>query len=198
MESKNRIQLQVVKGKDIFPFTDSLASLRLEIFREYPYLYEGNMEEERKYLKMYYQSKQSLIVLAKDHETIIGVITGLPLLEATDEIKEVFVQNKVAMEGIFYLGEIVLLKKYRKTNIAFRLFKEFENEIKSKKLYQQMAMCEVERPDADTKKPLDYAATNKQSKDFVQHKDLVTSFSWKDIGDSVKTQKKMRFWMKAI
>ena len=48
---------------------DSLANLRLEIFREYPYLYDGRKEDELDYLKSYAEAPDACLILACDAGT---------------------------------------------------------------------------------------------------------------------------------
>ena len=47
---KSQFKVVKVKGKEILPYIEALGKLRIEIFKEFPYLYAGDMEYERKYL----------------------------------------------------------------------------------------------------------------------------------------------------
>ena len=40
-----------------YKVTDDIASLRLKVFKDFPYLYDGNIEYEHKYLERYSLSK---------------------------------------------------------------------------------------------------------------------------------------------
>jgi hypothetical protein len=42
-----------LKGQDIIPFIPELAKLRIEIFKSYPYLYDGDLDYEHNYLNTY-------------------------------------------------------------------------------------------------------------------------------------------------
>jgi hypothetical protein len=44
------VVIKTVSGKDFEPYLLRLANLRIKIFREYPYLYDGNIEDEKQYL----------------------------------------------------------------------------------------------------------------------------------------------------
>ncbi len=44
---------QVLQKEELAACIDDLADLRISVFREYPYLYDGNLEYEKKYLKQY-------------------------------------------------------------------------------------------------------------------------------------------------
>jgi len=45
--------IHCLKGKEILPYLSELARLRIEIFKEYPYLYEGDLAYEEQYLHTY-------------------------------------------------------------------------------------------------------------------------------------------------
>ena len=53
-------------GGDIDAFLPELARLRIRVFREYPYLYEGSAAYEEKYLKTYANVPESVMVLVWD------------------------------------------------------------------------------------------------------------------------------------
>ena len=40
------ITIQVVTGSAIAPYVDDLARLRMQVFRDFPYLYDGTYEYE--------------------------------------------------------------------------------------------------------------------------------------------------------
>lgn len=48
----------------------SLAQLREEVFREFPYLYEASETSERIHLQSYLKSSESLIIALQENETI--------------------------------------------------------------------------------------------------------------------------------
>ena len=61
---------------------DALAALRVRVFREYPYRYEGSPGYEREYLAHYAGSSDAVVVLAESDGRIVGASTGLPLTDA--------------------------------------------------------------------------------------------------------------------
>ncbi len=79
------VEIRPVSGIAVEPWLDELAELRIRIFRDYPYLYDGSAEYERDYLDRYARSKQSVVVLAMEYNRLIGAATGLPLNDADPE-----------------------------------------------------------------------------------------------------------------
>mgnify|MGYP006867923531 CR=1 FL=1 len=47
------VRVEVLVGTEIEDWLDRVAQLRIEIFSSYPYLYEGDMDYERHYLRNY-------------------------------------------------------------------------------------------------------------------------------------------------
>ena len=69
------ITISTHTGEAARPFLTEIALLRIAVFREFPYLYEGSLEYEMQYLNDYLSSKNSLIVLATHGSVIIGAST---------------------------------------------------------------------------------------------------------------------------
>ena len=56
------ITLESLHGPDIEPYLDDIARLRIRVFREWPYLYEGDAAYEADYLRTYTQASRSIAV----------------------------------------------------------------------------------------------------------------------------------------
>ncbi|RYG21884.1 MAG: GNAT family N-acetyltransferase, partial [Burkholderiales bacterium] len=92
---------------------EDLGRLRITVFRDWPYLYEGTMEHEREYLPRYAEARTGTLVVAKDGEKIVGASTALGLDEESDTVRAPFEQTGMDLSRIFYFGESVLLPEYR-------------------------------------------------------------------------------------
>ena len=73
------IRIQSFTGSQVEQYIPEVARLRIEVFREFPYLYDGNIEYEAKYLRTYTISPDSVIVIAFDADKVIGASTAVPL-----------------------------------------------------------------------------------------------------------------------
>jgi hypothetical protein len=105
------VQIEVCRGSEIQPYVERVAELRLIVFRDYPYLYEGDIAEERDYLKMYSVSSHSFVVIAKDRDQVIGMATAIPLNETSTDYWKIFSDKKIPIDVIFYVGERVVFKR---------------------------------------------------------------------------------------
>ena len=119
-------QVKCVFGEEAASHAADLARLRIAVFREYPYLYDGDMAYEKYYIQQYVQSPGSVIVLAMDGDTIVGASTALPLADETQAFKQPFIEQGIAPAKVFYFGESVLLPAYRGQGIGHRFFDQRE------------------------------------------------------------------------
>ena len=68
--------VEVLQGEQILPWLQALAELRLRVFAEWPYLYQGDAAYEAEYLSVYARSAGSVIVLARDGDRVVGLLLG--------------------------------------------------------------------------------------------------------------------------
>lgn len=194
------ISIEVLKGPEVIPYLQKLAELRIEFYRNYPYLYEGNITDEETYLNMYAKSKDSLLVIAKNGDEIVGAVTGIPMLESKEENKQLYAQKQIPAEHIFYLGELVLSQDYQKSDLLERLYLQLENAVKGLERYSLLAVCEIERSPEDTKKPVSALSSEVlwANRGFTKQPQLYTTDAWKDVGDLEKSDHHLFFWYKEL
>lgn len=198
MNQFSNIEFRLLIGRDISKYKNEIAAIRIEIFRDFPYLYVGDLEYEEKYLKVYEESKKSLVVLALDDGIVIGASTGLPLVDETDYLKKPFIENNLSIENIFYFGESVLKNQYRGLGIGKKFFEIRENHAMSFKRYNITCFCAVNRSQNHPSRPSTYAPLDNFWINMGYRKEprLMSSFPWKDIGDEIETEKPMTYWVK--
>jgi len=194
----HRIRIQAFCGDDVQLYINALAQLRIEIFREFPYLYDGNMEYEKKYLSTYIASRDSVVVIAFDENNVVGASTAIPLRHETTEVLKPFVENNIDPQDVFYLGESVLRSKYRGQGIGVRFFNEREAHARRLGDFKWFAFCGVDRPVDHSRRPANYKPLDEfwRHRGYVRHPELKAGYRWKDLGDKVETVKPMIFWLK--
>jgi hypothetical protein len=89
-----------------------LAQLRVTVFRDWPYLYDGDAAYERGYLARYARG-DSIVVAAYDGDRMVGAATGMPLTDHADDFAAAFERADIDMKDVFYCAESVLLSEYR-------------------------------------------------------------------------------------
>ncbi len=186
-------------SNEIAPLIPELARLRIIVFRDFPYLYDGNLEYEENYLKVYTQSNESILVAAFDGDRVIGAATALPLKDEADYVIEPFKRAQLNINEIYYFGESVLLKEYRGLGLGHAFFDG--RELAARKYHYQIAtFCAVNRPDNHLHRPVNYQPLDEfwKKRGFLKNEHLTAQFSWQDIDEKEETSKTMTYWMKKL
>ena len=194
------LTFQSLSGSALNQYIDELAHLRMGVFRDFPYLYDGDAQYEARYLKTYIEAPNSVIVLAFDGDKIVGASTGLPLCYETNEVTQPFKKAGYDLDEIFYCGESVLLPEYRGQGAGVAFFDHREAHAKSIEGIKHSCFCAVQRPDNHPARPDNYQPLDRfwHNRGYEKHPELATHFSWKEVGETTESLKPMTFWMKSL
>ncbi|HEY8158367.1 MAG TPA: GNAT family N-acetyltransferase [Methylobacter sp.] len=192
------IRIERWSGPALEQFIPELARLRIQVFRDFPYLYDGNIEYEKKYLQTYINCPESVIVIAFDGDKVVGASTAIPMKYETDELKKPFIEHGYNLDEVFYCSESVLDKNYRGLGIGVRFFEEREAHAEHLGGFKYICFCCVERPADHPRRPADYVPLDQFwiKRGYVKHPELHTTYVWKDLDDVDETPKPMTFWLK--
>ncbi|MBF9023571.1 GNAT family N-acetyltransferase [Roseobacter sp. HKCCA2468] len=189
---------RIYRGAEIAAIVPDLARLRITVFRDWPYLYEGDLTYETGYLARYAQSG-AIVVAAYDGAQMVGAATGMPLLQHDDDFSGALAACDIAAEDVFYCAESVLMQDHRGQGAGHMFFDAREAEARTqRKTYS--AFCAVVRPADHPMAPKDYRPLNEfwKKRGYQKLDGVFAEFSWLDIGDSEKTQKRLQFWIKQL
>ena len=200
MTASSTFTFKRLTGAGIAAVVDDLARLRIEVFREFPYLYDGDEDYERKYLQTYVKSPRSLAVLVYHGIELIGASTGLPMQDETTEFQKPFVEQGYDVSTVFYCGESVLRRDYRGRGVYKHLFQAREQHAAELPGITLCTFCGVRRPADHPLRPSDYVPLNAvwQRFGYTEQPHLETSYVWKDVDQAEPSAKTMRFWTKAL
>lgn len=181
-------------------YIDELAELRMTVFRDFPYLYDGDREYETRYLTTYIKAPDSIMILAFDDNKVVGASTGVPLIHETPEVQQPFIDAGLNLSEIFYCGESVLLSAYRGKGAGVAFFDYREQHARQLPDIKSICFCAVQRPEDHPLRPVDYVPLDTfwQKRGYQKSANLKTQFHWKDIGDEQETSKPMTFWTKNL
>ncbi|MFM8616725.1 MAG: GNAT family N-acetyltransferase, partial [Alphaproteobacteria bacterium] len=135
---------------------EALAGLRIRVFREWPYLYDGDAAYEARYHASYAQSPGALVVAASTAQgEAVGMATCQPGIEASDNLRAAWASAGLDAAKHCYFGESVLLPAYRGQGAGVRFFAEREAHARRLGL-SIAAFCAVVRNENDPRRPRDY------------------------------------------
>ena len=198
--SKSTFQIHELRGKQVEPWLESLGTLRISVFREYPYLYDGTLEYEQRYLGRYLACERSLVVLVIDADgNAAGATTCIPLADEEAEFQSPFQARGDEVGKILYLGESLVLQKYRGMGLGKQFFQLRERHARQLGL-EISAFCAVDRPADDPRQPEGYRSPEGLWKvmGYQKQADLKATLSWKEIGEAEDHPKTLTFWMKSL
>ena len=190
------ITMEAVSGAALRPHLEAVAALRIEVFRDWPYLYEGDIGYEREYLDAYVRSSNSIIVLARDGDAIVGASTGIPLAEDSAEFQAPFHARGIDVARVFYCGESVLLPGYRGRGIGHAFFDAREAHARRLGGFDWTAFAAVDRDAEDLRRPAGHRGNELfwGKRGYSRQPGMTMRLHWNevDIGD---VEHPLTFWL---
>ncbi|MEM7545504.1 MAG: GNAT family N-acetyltransferase [Pseudomonadota bacterium] len=193
------LRIAPISGPALEVALPHIAQLRVEIFRAFPYLYDGDVAYEAQYLRPYVDSPDAVVIGAWDGDRLVGAATGTPMEDHAGAFGAPFTARGYDLSTIFYCAESVLLPAYRGRGIGHAFFDE--REAKARALGRtHIAFCAVIRPEDHPAQPGDYRPLDPfwRRRGYSPVEGLITSFGWIDIGNDTETNKQMQFWMRDL
>lgn len=193
------IDVKSLTGHALIAALPELARLRMTVFRDWPYLYDGTLAYEQVYLAKFAKAKGVVCIAAYDGDVMVGASTGGPLLESDEEFIAPFRTAGWDVTKIFYCGESVLLSSHRGFGLGHAFFDGREAQARRLGGFTHSTFCRVVRPDDHPLKPADYRPLDAfWTKRGYAPIDLYAHAAWKDVDQPEETEKPLQFWVKQL
>ncbi|MFD0860240.1 GNAT family N-acetyltransferase [Roseovarius aquimarinus] len=191
------LALRRLTGAALDAALDDVARLRIEIFRAFPYLYEGDAAYERDYLQTYRDSPGAILVGAYDGTHLVGAATGTPMREQEAGFGAALEEMGFDLGRIFYCAESVLLPAYRGRGVGHRFFDAREAHARALG-HDVCVFCSVIRPEDHPRRPEAYRPLDKfwRGRGYAPVPGATARIAWKDIGAEAETDHDLQFWMR--
>lgn len=193
------IEVRVLAGEAIATHLGAIAALRLSVFRDWPYLYDGHLDYERQYVASYRDRPGTLLVAAFEAGRLVGASTSAPMEDLTAEFAVPFTARGIARDRVLWGPESAMLPEWRGQGIGQQFFALREAHARSLGR-SHVAFAQVLRPDTHPARPIE-ARTNDAfwtREGYAPLAGVTVRFGWKDVGSTEETEKPLQVWMKAM
>ena len=186
-------------GQQLLPYLDDIARLRIQVFNDWPYLYQGSLDYERDYLAAYAATPDAVCVIARSGDAVVGASTGLPLLDDGPAFRKPFEQAGIDPAGVFYFGESVLLPAYRGQGIGHAFFDAREAHARALGRFTLTAFCAVDRADDDPRRPAGHRDNGVfwHKRGYQRQPGMTMQLQWEEAGRG-NVMHPLTFWTRKL
>jgi GNAT superfamily N-acetyltransferase len=197
-------EIKILTGsaqKALIPF---IAAQRIKQYQDYPYLYDGNMQEETDYVAWCLEQPSSALAVAYIDDAPIGFASGISLVDFDDHMKgsiQAFTHANFNPHNYYYLADIMVVPAYQGNKISSLLLQAIENHARNN-AYKNIC-CITENHDTHPFKPIDYVSVVEVllSRFSYVPSSITLSFEWltrQADGSSAQQTHILQYWIKSL
>jgi GNAT superfamily N-acetyltransferase len=194
------VAVEFFTGAAMAPHLAALARLRVAVFREWPYLYDGSLQNEAEYLAGFAACPGAGLAVAFAGGDVVGCSSCLPLAEAGEAVAAPFRARGWDVGDFFYFGESVLLSPYRGQGVGVEFFRAREAHARATSGSAFATFCAVRRPAEHPLRPPGAVPLDAfwRKRGFVPYPDLACAMRWKQVDTAEKVESTLSFWLKSL
>lgn len=192
-------KIKDLTGADLKKYLNDVARLRLKVFADFPYLYDGTMEYEQWYLEKFASIDGAVVVACFDGDNIIGVATGSPMEGQMNEFSSPLKEAGYDCSQIFYCGESVLFSEYRGHGIGHKFFDHREAQARQLGLVKSCFLSVVRQSD-HLLRPADYSPLDGfwRKRGYAPLDGITARFLWKEHTVDAELDHILQYWMRDL
>lgn len=193
------IRVEPLTGAQVLAAIDDLARLRIAVFADWPYLYDGDAAYEEHYLREFAAAPDAVLVAALDGNRIVGAATASPMWAQKDAFRAPFEERGIDTARLFYFGESVLLPEYRGHGIGHAFFDHREAQARACGA-DSTTFAAVIRVDDHPARPAGHVPLDAfwMKRGYAPVPGIVTELAWKEHGEEGESAKAMHYWMRKL
>jgi len=193
------IAVRTLTGAEVAAHLPDLARLRIAVFAEWPYLYDGERDAESDYVREFAAEPGSVLVAAFDGARVVGVATASPMAGQKPAFRAPLEQLGYDTSAMFYFGESVLLPEYRGQGIGHAFFDHREAAARAAGA-RFACFAAVIRPQEHPSRPAGYRPLDAfwRKRFYAPVPGATVELSWKEHGESAETPKHLQLWLRGL
>ena len=194
------IRIETFVGTARRPHIAALGRLRIEVFRAWPYLYDGTPADERAEAAAVEGGARAALIVAFDGGDAVGCATCMPLTDETPNVVGAFAAAGHDPGRMVFYAESVLLAAYRGQGIGVAFFAAREAHARTIPGAALAAFCAVRRSPDDPRRPADAASLTDfwAHRGFVPLPGVVVPMRWKETDSDGLVDNSLDGWGKAL
>jgi GNAT superfamily N-acetyltransferase len=198
-EVAGKVVVRTLPRGEIEDRLPDLARLRIAVFREWPYLYDGDATYESAYLSAFARADRAVLAAAFDGDRIIGMATASPLAAQEPAIRDPVAAYGLDVATTFYFGESVLLPAYRGRGAGHAFFDARESGARAAGASTAI-FCSVVRPCDHPLRPHDSRshAAFWSGRGYREVTGLTATLHWRDVDEIGETPHVLQFWSRVL
>jgi GNAT superfamily N-acetyltransferase len=193
-------RVELFAGSAMLRHLPALARLRIAVFRDFPYLYDGSAENEQSYLASFAACPRAGLAVAFDGDEPVGCSSCLPLADEDEHIRAPFAARGWDVSRFFYFGESVLLAAYRGQGVGVKFFAAREAHARTDENCDFATFCAVQRPEHHPLRPAGAVPLDAfwRNRGFSPYPDLTCIMKWKQVDAAERVENRLAFWLKSL
>ena len=199
MADPDAVTVRHVPRAEVAERLGDLAALRIAVFREWPYLYDGSEAYERDYLRTYAESERAVVAGAFHRGRMVGAATGTPLMDHADDFAAPLAGTGWDLARTFYLAESVLLPAFRGRGLGHAFFGIREAAARAMG-FERAVFASVIRPEDHPMRPGAPRDLGPfwRGRGYAPLEGAVATFEWTDVGQTGSTPKPLQIWWRNL
>ncbi len=194
------IHVRSFTGSHLKPYAHSVAKLRSEVLKEYPYYKEVDLAHELEEIKRVTSCKDAIGVLISDSSILVGASLGYPLSLCEPALCAPFIEQGIDLATFFYFSEPVLLKPYRGRGMKHHFFDTAETYVLQHKKFTHTCFITPLHAEGESQQPDDFFPLYDfwRKRGYVQASEMQCHLSWKEVHKAAAIDHTMTVWIKEL
>lgn len=142
--SAKEFHVESLHGEERVAHLKEVSNFYNAFYREPPYFYDCAEEGWDRYIHSYVDQPESILCLAVQDETIIGIIIGTPLVKTTQKYNAAFRDRPADLESLFFLGELAVNPEYDQLEVKRQLYAEFERQVREREQFSGVCVWQLQ------------------------------------------------------
>lgn len=196
---------EVYLGTNVLKVVSEVSKFRIFYFKEFPYLYHGNLGYEEAYFREFSVDPLAYVDIVRSSSgELIGIGTGIPLKSSADILKDtetLFSEYGLVPSEYFYVGEIIIGHQFREKGLGRNILRRTEN-FAIRQGFGKTTFATVVRSPIDPRRPPNYVDPDSLWQAWGYSKSqLMFYYHWPTLmenGHIEDVENEMTFWMKDL